>query len=344
MFAQPLSKKVTQNLSQWARRLRTADPTDQVGGLMSRTFIHPQGDPRYAQNALTPMAAPLEPSFSEEQPNTLRFTVQPLPPEASGIDRRDEATREMHRLLRGFAGHEALRWFDKASENYRGFSAASPLEYGAFFGTSFDKDGLNTAKVYYETPHSAGGIDGLPPGLMQVVAAATQSLPGLIPLFTTIAARKNLGEQRLTFACTQAFQLTDLRPVLERLGLEHRLGSIMQTLGLVLGGRFEMPAHSTLLAFGNGADGPSFEIYVLLTAIPDVPPNFLSLLTMGLAERPKALRALERWMGAFTPDNEHWPGRFTIISLRTGRSMPPRVSLYLRPAEFELPQAQPTAA
>jgi hypothetical protein len=112
---------------------------------------------------------------------------------------------------------------------------------------------------------------------------------------------------------------------------------------LVLGGRFDLPAHSALLAFGDGPAGPEVEIYVLLSAIPDVPPSFLSLLTMGLAERPRGLAALERWMGAFTPEDEHWPGRFSIISLRTDARFPPRVSLYLRPIEFELPSALPQA-
>jgi len=105
-----------------------------------------------------------------------------------------------------------------------------------------------------------------------------------------------------------------------------------------------LPAHSALLAFGQGRNGPNFEIYVLLTAIPDVPPSFLSLLTMGLSERPRGLRALERWMNAFTPDDEHWPGRFSIISLRTDHNHAPRISLYLRPVEFEMPTAHTNAA
>ena len=125
---------------------------------------------------------------------------------------------------------------------------------------------------------------------------------------------------------------------------ELKLGGIIQTLGLVLGGRFELPADSALMAFGEGSDGPCFEIYVLLTAIPDVPPSFLSLLTMGMAERPAGLRALERWMGAFTPEEAHWPGNFTIISLRTSRSKPPRVSLYLRPIEFDMSRVAEQAA
>jgi hypothetical protein len=115
------------------------------------------------------------------------------------------------------------------------------------------------------------------------------------------------------------------------------MSGIMQILGLTLGGRFDLPANSTLVSFGQSDDGPEFEIYVMLGMIPDLPPNFLSLLSLGLNERPRELVALERWLDAFTPDDEVWPGRFSILSLRTSRSAPPRVSLYLRPAEFELP-------
>jgi hypothetical protein len=32
-----------------------------------------------------------------------------------------------------------------------------------------------------------------------------------------------------------------------------------------------------------------------------------------------------------------WPGRFSIFSVRTSVNMTPRVSLYLRPVEFEVP-------
>ena len=42
-------------------------------------------------------------------------------------------------------------------------------------------------------------------------------------------------------------------------------------------------------------------------------------------------------MSAFTPEDEVWPGRFSILSVRTSAPSPPRVSLYLRPIEFEVP-------
>jgi hypothetical protein len=337
MPIQPLSAKVTQRLAQAARALGAADPSPPLSGLIDRTFPLPAGDPRYARNALTPMAAPFEPSFSEMQPAKLRFTIEPLPPQASGADRRDDATREMRRLVGAFLGRDMLRWFDERSEPYRGFGGGN-LDYGAFFGASTDSDGLYASKVYYET--SPGQIMQLPPALFRIATTAQRLLPGLRPLFTTISAQREMGGQRLTFLYPDPLKLSDLGPVLDALGLGERLPGIMQILGLVLGGRFELPANATLLSFGLSPEGPDFEIYVQLARIPDLPAEFLNLLSLGLSERPRELMALSRWMSAFTPDDDVWPGRFSILSVRTNAVSPARISLYLRPTEFEVdPQA-----
>lgn len=334
MNREPLATRVKQRLGQAARALGAADPTPPLDGLLRRTFPLPQGDPAYARNALVPMAAPIEPSFSELQPATLRFTIEPLGPGAAGVDRRDEATREMRRLVGSFLGRETLRWFDQQSEPWRGFSGGGGLDYGAFFGASTDRDGLYASKVYYETRPDQ--VAQLPPDLFRVAVAAQRALPGLVPLFTTIAAQRDAGDQRLTFLYPSSLKLADLQPLMDQLGLGDRMPGVLQILGLVLGGRFELPPQATLLAFGVGPMGAEMEIYVQLGLIPDLPPEFLSLLTLGLAERPRELNALSRWISAFTPDDEHWPGRFSILSVRVGRAANPRVSLYLRPAEFEV--------
>jgi len=334
-MAQALAPRIAQRLRQAAQRLGTVDPVPSVSALLERSFALPQGDPRYANNALTPGAAPIEPSYSEVQPGALRFNLQPLGPEASGVDRRDDATREMRRLVNAFMGREALRWFDESSEPWRGFGTGSNLTYGAFFGSSYDQDGLCGSKVYYES--DPGKVSSLPGGLFRVVSTALTVMPQLRPLFTTIAAMRDFCGQRLTFAHAQPLRLTDLQPLLDALGLGHRMPGILQILGLVLGGRFDLPANSTLIGVGSAPDGPEIEVYVLLGMIPDLPPQFLSLLTLGLSERPRELSALERWMNAFTPEDNVWPGRFSILSVRTNTSMPPRVSLYLRPVEFEVP-------
>src|SRR5215470_5853072 len=142
----PLSESVVQRLSKAARQLNTADPSKVIKPLLEKTFSLPAGDPRYAANALTPGAAPLEPSFSELEPSSLRFTVEPLGPEAGPVDRRDESTREMRRLVRSFFGHDALHWFDQVSEDWRDSGSGSRLSYGAFFGSSYDQDGVASSK------------------------------------------------------------------------------------------------------------------------------------------------------------------------------------------------------
>lgn len=334
-MAQALAPRIAQRLRQAAHRLGTVDPVPTVSRLLERSFSLPQGDPRYANNALTPGAAPIEPSYSELQSGALRFNLQPLGPEASGMDRRDEATREMRRLVNAFIGRDGLRWFDESSEPWRGFCTGSNLTYGAFFGSSYDQDGICGSKVYYET--DPGKITSLPAGLFRIVATTLTVMPQLRPLFTTIAARRDFGGQRLTLAHPRALRIADLQPLLDALGLGNRMPGILQILGLVLGGRFDLPANSTLIGVGDAPDGPEIEIYVLLGMIPDLPPQFLSLLTLGLSERPRELSALERWMNAFTPEDAVWPGRFSILSVRTSAALTPRVSVYLRPVEFEVP-------
>jgi hypothetical protein len=308
---------------------------------LDRTFSLPEGDSRYGGNALTPGAAPLEPSFSEVEPRILRFTVEPLEPGASGLDRRDEATREMRRLVKLF-GHDAVRWFDERSEDWRASGTGSNLHYGAFFGNSFDHDGLYSSKVYYETlPHH---IKALPLPLYGLVATALRMLPDLTPVFTTIACRRESGGQRVTFLHKRALRLADLGPLFAALGLEQQLAGVMQVFGLALGGRFELPEQSVLIAVGQTDEGPELEIYALLGTIPDVPANFLDLLAMGLTERPRELDAMLRWLNAFTPESGDWPGNFSVLSVRAfPGSSSPRVSLYLRPVEFEVSR-QMTAA
>ncbi len=334
MNTKPMSEVVAVRLQSAAQKMGTASPLPYVKPLLDRTFYLPQGDAKYAANTLTPGAAPLEPSFSEQEPNVLRFNLEPLGPEASPVSRRDEATREMRRLIGTMFGGDALRWFDQRSEEWRGIGPRGRLHYGAFFGTAYDRDGLHSSKVYYEM--NPNQMEALPGMLSNVVRVAMQSMPSLIPLFTSIACRRENGNQRLTFLYRGVLRLSDLAPLLESLGMAQQLPSMMQLFGVALGGRFELPEQSVLLALGNTAEGPELELYVLLGMIPDLPPTFLDLLTLGLSERPRELQALSRWLHAFTPETQEWPGNFSIMSVRVTPHTPAKVSLYLRPIEFEI--------
>jgi hypothetical protein len=337
MGLQPLSMRVTDRLGSASLRLRTANPMSFVQGMIEDSFPYPQGDPRYARNALVPGAAPIEAVCRTAQPQSLSFNLEPLGPDATGSERRDTASREMRRLVGENFGREALFWFDGASESHRGLGRGAALNYGAFFGSSFDGGGLQSATVTYEGDGNTS--NNVNPALARLIGASMSAMPGLRPIFTTLVAGRDYGSQWVTFLLTNGFRIADLQPMLDELGLGDRLANILQVIGVALGGRFDIPPGAALVAFGRSPQGVDLELQVMLDAIPDLPPNFLQLLTMNLRERPRELAALERFLEAFTPEDNVWPGRFSILGIRVGPSGPPKVNLFLRPVEFEITPA-----
>jgi hypothetical protein len=113
----------------------------------------------------------------------------------------------------------------------------------------------------------------------------------------------------------------------------------MRVVGVALGGRFELPHGSVLLGLRNTPAGAEVKLEILLAALPDLPARFLDLLRLGLAERPRQLAALERWLDAFGVDESGEPGNFSVLSVRVTPRSPARISLYVRPIEFELRDA-----
>lgn len=330
----PMATHVKRSLSSAARALGTRDPLPYLDALIDRTFSLPENDVSYAQNTLTPGAVPYEPSFSEAEPNILRFTIEPLGPNASPVARRDEATREMRRLVSPLFGREALRWFDTRSEEWRGFGGLSWMNYGAWFGSAFDEDGLYAAKIYYELLPSQ--VEALSPGLAQLTQLVMTEMPSLMPIFTSIGCKREAGSQRVTFLHRGALMVASLGPLMNRLGIGHQLPSLMRIVGVALGGRFELPAGGVLVGVRETPEGAELKLEVLLAAIPDLPSRFLDLLKLGLAERPRQLAALSRWLEAFGMEDTGEQGHFSVLSIRVTPKSPARISLYVRPIEFEM--------
>lgn len=330
----PMAAHVKQSLAHASHALGVRDPLPIMGPLIERTFYRPDDDLAYADNRLSPGAVPFEPSFSEAEPDTLRFTIEPLGPGASPLARRDEATREMRRLVAPFFGREALHWFDERSEEWRGFGGLGWMNYGAWFGSAFDEDGLYAAKIYYELAPKQ--IDALAPRLARLTRMAMAEMPSLSPIFTSIGCKKDAGSQRVTFLHRGPLALTALGPLMNRLGIGHQLPSLMRVVGVALGGRFELPNGGVLVGLRDTAEGVELKLEILLAALPDLPARFLDLLRLGLAERPRQVAALERWLAAFGVDDASEQGHFSVLSVRVTPRSPARISLYVRPIEFEL--------
>jgi hypothetical protein len=330
----PMAAHVKQSLTRAAATLHVRNPLPLVSSLIDRTFSLPDDDLTYGDNALTPGSVPFEPSFSEQEPNILRFTIEPLGPRVSPATRRDEATREMRRLISPQFGSDALKWFDTRSEQWRGMSGLGWMTYGAWFGSSFDEDGLYGAKVYYELLPSQ--IDALAPNLARATRVAMSINPSLMPIFTSIGCNRDAASQRVTFMHRGPLSIPGLAPLLNELGCGHQLPSLMRVVGVALGGRFELPHGSVLLGLRNTPEGAEIKLEILLAALPDLPTRFLDLLRIGLAERPRQLAALERWLDAFDVEENGEPGNFSVLSVRVTPRSPARISLYVRPIEFEM--------
>jgi hypothetical protein len=325
-----------------SRRLGTCDPSETIAGLLDRSFDLPLGDPRYARNSLVPGSMPLEHSFSELAGNALRLDLEPLGPGASPASRQQEVSREMRRLVQASYGRPALRWFDERSEPWRGSGIHGNARFGAWFGAGFDDLGMQEAKVYYELDPRR--LDDLPPNLRHAAHVAMSCLPGLVPIFCSIAAGRNQGAQRLYFYHRGDLRLLDLEPLMNRLGIGHQLPSLLTAIGLILGGRFTLPEGSVILALRDTQRGMEMKLETLMPAVPDPPQQIQGLIQMLLDQRPTARQQYRHWVQAMTPDElagvanegEAVPGELGVMSVRVNPTMGGRLTLYFRPAGYGL--------
>lgn len=208
------------------------------------------------------------------------------------------------------------------------------MSYGAWFGSAFDEDGLYAAKIYYELMPSQ--IEALAPDLARLTRMVCAEMPSLVPIFTSIGCKRDAGSQRVTFMHRGPLTVANLGPLMNRLGIGHQLPSLMRVVGVALGGRFELPPGGVLLGLRNTPDGVELKLEVLLASLADLPARFLDLLRLGLAERPRQLAALERWLSAFGMEDAGEPGQFSVLSIRVTPKSQARISLYVRPIEFEM--------
>src|SRR4051812_4831039 len=315
-----------------SRRLGTPDPGEIIGGLLDRSLDLPLGDPRYGQNELTPGYTPIEHSFSETAADALRLDLEPLGPGASPHARQQEAGREMRRVVAANFGSAALRWFDQRSEAWRGTALHGGARFGAWYGLGVDPSGVQESKVYYEL--RPGELDGLPHNLQHVARVAMATLPGLVPIFTSIACGRKRGAQRLYFFHRGDLRLLDLEPLLNALGVGHQLPGLLAAVGVVLGGRVILPEGSVILGLRDTQKGMELKLDVLIGGMPDPPPQMYQLLNMVLAERPSSQSEMRRWAQAMTPDNEDGPGRISVVSFRVQPQLGARCSIYLRPSGY----------
>lgn len=313
-----------------SQKLHTVNPVQMLGNVIEDAMPLPVGDAAYEKQKM------LEPSFSETSARNLQFALETGGPGATLNDRVGSATQVIRWMVDKAFGPKALYWLDGHIEPARGRSYRSQ-RLGAWIGSGFDEQGLNEATITYGW--GDGLMEALPTELYQITRVALESLPGLQPALMTVRCGRSSGSQQITLAVEYPLPLSNLKPMMEGLGLGHQHGSLMSATAFLLGARFVLPPGTSTITLIPTRVGCEMRLDVNLDALPDPPQQLLSLMRMQMTERPSSLRHLEQWMTALTPDGYYGPGSVTVLSVRVRPDMPARVALYLRPSALDEAQA-----
>lgn len=330
------AKSLLHNASQ---RLLTYDPTElpEVSSALDQSLdwsMQPE-PPGYQR--------PFEPNFSETSANTLAFLVNPGNYRASAQDRREMSGHAIREIVGRQLGSRALHWLDSRMEPFNGRygeARASQRGFGASYTAGLDRGGVSEAAISYEWGPDTS--DSLPTPVYQFTRRAMDTLPGLVPFYTTIRCGRRSGGQQVTFEIDRALALAELKPLMDAFGMGHRHGGLLSLTGFILGARFTLPPRTATLTLMRSRGEVEMRLDINLDALPDTPQQLLPLLRLPMTERPRSLAAMDRWVTALTPDGYHGPGNVSVLSVRVRRDLPARVALFLRPVAFQ-PDAGPPA-
>jgi hypothetical protein len=130
---------------------------------------------------------------------------------------------------------------------------------------------------------------------------------------------------------------------MEAFGMGSRHAGLTTLGAFVLGARYKLPAHSSVLTLLRSGAEVEMRLDINLDALPDAPAILLPLLRLPMAERPSGLQAFDRWLTALTPDGYTGPGQVTVLSIRVRPGMAARLAVFLRPIAFDPDEAAPAA-
>jgi hypothetical protein len=315
-FDAAAADRVRERIAAAASRLGVLNPAPMFGRLLDVTFARPPGDEGYARNRLQPGALPLEWSFSELEPEALRFEIQPFDTALAPGERLRCTVREMARLVRAHhseAARFAARLDELVPDRQQG------LTFGAFCGTVVAPGAAPTLKVYVEHDPSGTGR-----------AAPLPGIEGAEPLFRCVSVGPRGLAERVYFLCREELRLRDLERLCAALGLTHRFPAMALAVLELTEGAFFLPPKSVLLGVRETAGAE--ELKIELVALR-------ALSGWGLAGRVERLLAAgavapyRRWLDFVRP-NAQQEAPIRIVSVRATRSEPPRLSVYAAEPAF----------
>jgi hypothetical protein len=217
-----LFEEIAADLVSWSRALDVADPIPaleeileasfdrpkSIEEILEASFDRPKSDPGYRTNELSPGKIPFEVSFSELAPSSLRLDIEPWPNKMSPKERRTELAASVLRIARAAFGAESAERFSEAIAPR--MTETEGLRFGAFFGASFDRQGLVDLRIYFEERSG--------------------------PIFESMTlSRSGSITKRAYYQFPAGHRLDELEPLMKSLDLSHRFSELCASARSLLG-------------------------------------------------------------------------------------------------------------
>lgn len=300
---QPAAVWVRERLEQAARLYGVPHAFDGLDRIIAETFADTTGR-AYAVNQLQPGALPIEWSFSEEEPDSLRFEIQPF----------DPALRPAERLLRvgqalSLASSESAT---RAAQPELTSDNRQLTTFGAFLGLSAHPTRPSRLKVYLEIPNGECPLHSALAGLSRVV-----------PHFRSVAITEGDLSERTYYLATRGLDLGDLEQVCAALGMAHRFPGLVTSILELTGGAFFLPPKSALLGIRESQAGAELKIELVVGAAA---PSEGIMSRIERMLQPDRIAAFHRW-AEFAAAGSGDP-RLTVVSVRVAPACPTRLSVY----------------
>ncbi|MET0239298.1 MAG: hypothetical protein ABW184_05300 [Sphingobium sp.] len=294
---------IAARLGHAAQALGIGDPAPALATLLGETFARPGDDPVYRGNHLLPGALPLEWSFAEDNPDALRFEMQPCDPSMRPAERLAHAIAAIRALAAADQGEAAAaRLADMAG------AVGSPRDFGAFLGFAFHARRRTEYKIYLEAGQGEPAL-----------------LPGTTPHFHSLSLGPNGLAQRHYHLCSDGLRLLDLEPLCDRLGLSHHFPSLIVMLLDLTDGAFHLPPRSALLGVRGG------ELKVELVVGSAAEQAGLST-RIAASLSPGAGVSFRRWAALVAPAGRIDP-LLRVVSIRVRADAPLSISVYAAEAD-----------
>lgn len=312
-----------------AKRLRLAAP-DHCCAALDDALPMSLDALRATRSALVAGGPPLEASFVGDAADTLRIDFEPYADAPSARARRDAVVALFLRLAEQAFGAHAAPAVRRASDALVAPALGDPVRFGAFLGMTIGAQGLGQIKLY--TEWQRGFPPDVPAALGHAAAAAMASIPGLVPLFASLACDGRSSSHRLYLLGTADVAMTSLGPAMAAAGLEDRLPDAIRRMAPFLGATAVAPRGATVLSFREGAAGVECKVELLARALELPDATIAARAAHSLEAEERVGGAYRKWLAGIGAAAD----AINVVGVRIAPSRTARLGVYVSPA-FDRP-------